>query len=79
VPDRQARKLALGVCRVELPPFLPKGSPVDLTYAWDANQTLHVTVDAFGKRSTVAINRDSAMSTEEFAAAKVGLSKLKVE
>ncbi len=69
----------LGVCRVELPPFLPKGSPVDLTYAWDANQTLHVTVDAFGKTNTVAINRDAAMSSEEFAAAKVGLSMLKVE
>ncbi len=69
----------LGVCRVELPPFLPKGSPVELTYRWDANQTLHVTVNAFGNTGTVEINRASAMSPDEIAAARASLSLLKVE
>ncbi len=69
----------LGLCRVELPPFLPKGSPVDLKYEWDTNQVLHVTVNAFGKTSTVQINRDSAMSPAEMAAAHASLSLLKVE
>jgi molecular chaperone DnaK len=69
----------LGVCRVELPPFLPKGSPVELTYRWDENQTLQVMVDAFGKQSKVEINRNSALSDEEIAAAQASLSLLKVE
>jgi molecular chaperone DnaK len=69
----------LGVCRVELPPFLPKGSPVELSYCWDENQTLHVTVDAFGKKGTVKISRDSALSDEEVLAAQASLSLLRVE
>ncbi|MGF1655697.1 MAG: Hsp70 family protein [Verrucomicrobiales bacterium] len=69
----------LGICRVELPPFLPKGSPVELTYRWDVNQTLHVTVDAFGKQSTVQIDRSSALSPEDFASAQASLSELRVE
>ncbi len=69
----------LGVCRVELPPFLPKGSPVELSYCWDENQTLNVTVDAFGKKGSVKISRDSALSDEEILAAQASLSLLKVE
>jgi hypothetical protein len=29
---------SLGICDVELPAFLPKGSPVELTYQYNANQ-----------------------------------------
>ena len=38
----------LGICDVELPPFLPKGSPVELTYEYNANQVLEVAVEACG-------------------------------
>ncbi len=69
----------LGVCRVELPPFLPKGSPVELMYSWDENQTLNVTVDAFGKKGTVAISRERTLSEEDILAARASLSLLKVE
>ena len=40
----------LGICDVELPPFLPKGSPVELTYEYNANQVLEVAVDACGNQ-----------------------------
>jgi molecular chaperone DnaK len=30
----------LGICDIELPPFLPKGSPVELTYTYNENQVL---------------------------------------
>ena len=38
----------LGICDIELPPFLPKGSPVELTYNYNENQVLEVAVDACG-------------------------------
>ena len=34
----------LGICDIELPPFLPKGSPVELTYYYNENQVLEVIV-----------------------------------
>jgi len=36
----------LGICDIELPPFLPKGSPVELTYRYDANQVLEPALEA---------------------------------
>src|SRR5437868_9354028 len=36
----------LGVCDVTLPPFLPKGSPVHLSYQYNSNQVLEVAVEA---------------------------------
>jgi molecular chaperone DnaK len=69
---------ALGICDVELPPFLPKGSPVELTYRYDANQVLDVTVDAFGKQSRVSIARNTGLSEKEMASATAGLSEVKV-
>ena len=44
----------LGICDIELPPFLPKGSPVELTYRYDENQVLEVIVDAYGRQNRVA-------------------------
>src|SRR4029077_2383766 len=32
----------IGVCDVQLPPLLPKGSPIALTYQYNANQVLEV-------------------------------------
>src|SRR5581483_9910823 len=59
----------LGLCDIELPPFLPKGSPVELTYRYDANQVLEVTVDAFGKQNRVSIARNVGLSEMELAEA----------
>ncbi len=68
----------LGVCDIELPPFLPKGSPVELTYRYDANQVLEVTVDAFGKQNRVSIARNVGLNDLELAEATADLSQVAV-
>lgn len=69
----------LGNCIVELPPFLPKGSPVALTYQYNTNQVLEVNVDASGVQKTVTIERNLGLPEEELAAATANLSLIKVE
>ncbi|MEA3186332.1 MAG: molecular chaperone DnaK [Chthoniobacter sp.] len=68
----------LGLCDIELPPFLPKGSPVELTYRYDANQVLEVTVDAFGKQNRVSIARNVGLTDLELAEATADLSQVTV-
>ena len=70
---------ALGLCAVDLPPYLPKGAPVELTYRYNTNQTLEVVVDAFGKTNKVTIQRNTGLSEEEMAGATASLSLIKVE
>ena len=66
--DRGGRKhvaaecTPLGICDVELPPFLPKGSPVELTYEYNANQVLEVAVDACGNQASVSIERKTGLA-----------------
>jgi molecular chaperone DnaK len=69
----------LGVCDVELPPFLPKGSPVELTYRYNANQVLEVAVEACGNHSKVKIERNTGLAPGEMDKAIAGLGKLNVE
>lgn len=68
----------LGMCEVELPPFLPKGSPVELTYKYDANQVLEVTLNAFGKQNQVSIARSVGLSDKELEDATADLSQVEV-
>jgi len=68
----------LGICDVKLPPFLPKGSPVELSYEYNANQVLEVAVEACGNRSKVSIGRNTGLAPEEIEAARSGLSDLTV-
>ncbi len=69
----------LGLCDVELPPFLPKGSPVHLTYRYDQNQVLEVTVDAYGKQKSVTIARNVGLSDAELEDATADLMRVNVE
>jgi molecular chaperone DnaK len=69
----------LGVCDVKLPPFLPKGSPVELRYEYNANQVLEVAVEAAGNRTEVSIERNTGLAREEIEQAAAGLGTLKVE
>ena len=69
----------LGVCDVKLPPFLPKGSPVELRYEYNANQVLEVAVEAAGNRTQLSIERNTGLAREEIAEATAGLGTLKVE
>jgi molecular chaperone DnaK len=69
----------LGVCDITLPPFLPKGSPVELSYQYNANQVLEVAVEACGKRSKMSIERNTGLAEDEIAQATSSLGQLQVE
>ena len=69
----------LGVCDITLPPFLPKGSPVELSYQYNANQVLEVSIEACGKRSRISIERSTGLAEDEVAQAAAALGELKVE
>jgi molecular chaperone DnaK len=69
----------LGTCDITLPPFLPKGSPVELSYEYNTSQVLEVAVEACGKRSKVSIQRNTGLAQSEIERAIAGLGELKVE
>ena len=68
----------LGICDIELPPFLPKGSPVELTYYYNENQVLEVVVEAYGRTSRVSIARNTGLSENELELATTDLAQLKI-
>lgn len=68
----------LGTCDVELPPFLPKGSPVELVYEYNANQVLEVAVHACGNETKMSIERNTGLAPHEFAKAAASLESLTV-
>ncbi|MFL6515785.1 MAG: Hsp70 family protein [Chthoniobacterales bacterium] len=69
----------LGTCDVSLPPFLPKGSPVHLSYQYNTNQVLEVAVEACGQRSQVVIERNTGLAHSEIPQAVSSLGELKIE
>ena len=69
----------LGTCDITLPPFLPKGSPVELSYEYNANQVLEVAVEACGQRASVSIERNTGLAQGEIEQAAAALGELKVE
>ncbi len=68
----------LGTCDVELPPFLPKGSPVELVYEYNANQVLEVAVHAAGNETKIQIERNTGLAPHEIAKATASLAALHV-
>jgi molecular chaperone DnaK len=68
----------LGICDIELPPFLPKGSPVELTYSYDENQVLEVVVEAYGRQNRVSIARNTGLSDSEIEVATADLAQIRV-
>jgi molecular chaperone DnaK len=68
----------LGLCDVELPAFLPKGSPVELTYEYNANQVLEVAVNACGNQAKVTIERNTGLAPDEVERAAAGLGAIAV-
>src|SRR4051794_7979911 len=68
----------LGLCDVELPSFLPKGSPVELTYEYNANQVLEVAVNASGNQAKVRIERNTGLAPNEVERAAKGLGAIAV-
>src|SRR2546430_2549569 len=68
----------LGFCDIQLPPYLPKGSPVKLTYQYNANQVLEVEVQAAGNNAKVTIDRNTGLAPQEIEKAASGLGELQV-
>ncbi|HEV2096284.1 MAG TPA: Hsp70 family protein, partial [Chthoniobacterales bacterium] len=68
----------LGICDVELPAFLPKGSPVELTYEYNANQVLEVAVHAYGNEAKVTIQRNTGLAPAEIGSATTAMDVVKV-
>ena len=68
----------LGTCDIQLPVFLPKGTPVEVTYEYNANQVLQVAVRAAGNKAKVSIERTTGIAPGEIEAAAAGLSALSV-
>ena len=68
----------LGICDVELPPFLPKGSPVELTYQYNTNQVLEVGVTAAGNQKKVTIERNVGLAPSEIEEAATGIGEMHV-
>ncbi len=68
----------LGTCAIGLPPFLPKGSLVEILYKYNDNQVLEVAVQACGKKTEVAIDRLSGMLPGEVDNARARLAELNV-
>lgn len=69
----------LGVCDVTLPPFLPKGSPVHLSYQYNSNQVLEVAVEAAGQRSELVIERNTGVASGDIPRIASSLGALKIE
>jgi len=68
----------LGVCDIQLPAYLPKGSPVKLTYQYNANQVLEIDVQAAGNTAKVTIDRNTGLAPQEIEQAASGLGELHV-
>jgi molecular chaperone DnaK len=68
----------LGTCEVALPPFLPKGSKVELVYEYNANQVLEVAVHAAGNETKMCIERNTGLAPHEIAEATASLATIKV-
>ena len=60
----------LGKCTLELPSALPKGSPIDITYKYNLDQTLEVTAKGpDGRTASVTIDRPTLDEAEVVEAA----------
>jgi len=68
----------LGVCEIELPPGLSRGTPVSLTYRYTVDQVLEVVVEADGQQSVATLARTTGVSDEDVAIAAAEMLKIEV-
>ena len=69
----------LGECRLELPPGLPKGSPIQVTYKYNLDQTLEVTAEGPDGRTANATIQRETLDEAEVIEATQNLQRLEVE
>jgi molecular chaperone DnaK len=68
----------LGICEIELPPGLSRGTPVSLTYRYTENQVLEVVVEANGQQRAATLSRSTGVSEEDVAYAATEMLKIEV-
>ena len=68
----------LGICRIDLPHRLPKGSPVSVTYSYNSNQVLEVLVEAAGRENRAVIDRNAGLSAVDLRRAAADLCNVRV-
>ncbi|MDZ4744027.1 MAG: Hsp70 family protein [Verrucomicrobiota bacterium] len=68
----------LGNCEIELPEYLPKATPVEVTYRYNNNQILEVTVKAQDKIAHAEIHRSGGLNEKEVGKAREHLTLLNV-
>jgi len=68
----------LGICEIELPPGLSRGTPISLTYRYTENQVLEVVVEADGQQSVAALARATGVSEEDVALAAEEMQRIEV-
>ncbi len=68
----------LGICAVNLPPLLPKGTPVELHYEYNENQVLEIAVLICGEETKMSIERNTGLLPHEVAEAAAELASLSV-
>jgi molecular chaperone DnaK (HSP70) len=68
----------LGICEIELPPGLSRGTPVSLTYRYTENQVLEVVVEADGRQSAATLSRSTGVSEEDIAVAAAEMREIEV-
>ncbi len=69
----------LGECLLELPPGLPKGAPIHVTYKYNLDQTLEVIAKGPDGRTASATIQRQTLSDQEVAQATTHLRRLEVE
>ena len=75
----------LGECTLELPPGLPEGSPIHVTYSYNLHQVLEVTAKSLNKDEATAayevfsVIERPTLDAEEVEQAQLDLQGLKVE
>lgn len=76
--ERPSACVVLGKCKAALPPNLQKGSPVTVTYRYEANGQLHVSAQVKGMQEPVktTIQREARLGEEEMLVWSEYLSKL---
>jgi molecular chaperone DnaK len=73
-----AECMALGLCRIDLTERLPKGTPVEVTYAYTSNELLEVVVEVQGRQSRVTLDRKGGLTDAELKRAATDLSIMQV-
>jgi molecular chaperone DnaK len=68
----------LGICEIELPPGLSRGTPISLTYSYTEDQVLEVLVEADGKQSAATLTRSTGVSEEDVVAAAAEMLRIEV-